>query len=245
MGINIQDPEETSDRSSKPKLQSSLQLDPSSPNSDSKTPTPSSTTKTTAKRKAFKVVATTPVRLFIPFVIGVLLTVNHNAPSRTCTATETYSALMSRIVASESPGIVGAISRLAVPTLHAIASMLILLAIFSVLCWLLQLPTFIRIGLRKRNIKSYELNKFHLFVASITPTGLAILLQRIDFIPTFRGCELPALTTSWLPWIPDSWFRTGMSWTLFVIFTFYLSRHMNVDKKPFPSVTIRRTESTR
>lgn len=241
MGINIQDSEEASGPPPEQTI-SSLHFPP---DRDPKTGSSVGTPEATTRRKAFKVVATTPVRLFIPFVIGVLLTVNHNAPSRTCTATETYSALMSRIVASESPGIVGAISRLAVPTLHAIASMLILLAIFSVLCWLLQLPTFIRIGLRKRNIKGYELNKFHLFVASITPTGLAILLQRIDFIPTFRGCELPALTTSWLPWIPDSWFRTGMSWTLFVIFTFYLSRHMNVDKKPFPSVTIRRTESTR
>ena len=242
MGINIQDPEETSDRSSKPKLQSSLQLDPSSPNSDSKTPTPSSTTKTTAKRKAFKVVATTPVRLFIPFVLGVLLTVNHNAPSRACTATETYSALMSRITASESPGVVGAISRFAVSTLHTVTSILILLAIFVVLCWLFQLPTFIRIGLQKENAEHYGLNDFYLFIAPITPTGLAILLQRIDFIPVLRGCELPALTTSWLPWIPDSWFRTGISWILFIIFTFSFA--VNINKEPFPSkAAVRQAES--
>ena len=121
MGINIQDSEEASDPPPEQTI-SSLHFPP---DRDPKTGSSVGTPEATSRRKAFKVVATTPVRLFIPFVIGVLLTVNHNAPSRTCTATETYSALMSRIVASESPGIVGAISRLAVPTLHAIASMLI------------------------------------------------------------------------------------------------------------------------
>ena len=139
LGIN-QDPEKTSGRSSKSK-QSSLQRNPFSPNRDSKTHPPASalqatasgsTLQTTVKRKAFKVVATTPVRLFIPFVLGVLLTVSHNAPSRTCAATETYSALMSRIAASESTGTVGAISRLAVSALHTIAPILILLVIFIV-----------------------------------------------------------------------------------------------------------------
>lgn len=260
LGINIQDPEETSDRSSKTEF-GSLHFrneESSPPNSDSKTPTPSSTPKTTtsdgapktttsdrtpkamAKRKAFKVVATTPVRLFIPFVLGVLLTVNHNAPSRTCTATEMYSALMSRIVASESPGVVGTISRF---TVHTVVPILILLVIFVVLCWLLQLPTFILIKLQKENAEHYGLNDFYLFTASVTPTGLAILLQRIDFIPAFRGCELPALTT-WLPWIPNSWFQTGISWIIFIIFTFFFSFVMSINKELFPSkVAARRSKS--
>lgn len=254
MGINIQEPEETSDRPSKPESGFLRFRDEESspPDIDSKTPAPASTPKTTtsdrtpkamAKRKAFKVVATTPVRLFIPFVLGVLLTVNHNAPSRTCTATEMYSALISRIVASESPGVVGTISRFAVSTLHTVAPILILLAIFAILCWLLQLPTFILIKLQKRNTEHHGLNDFYLFTASVTPTGLAILLQRIDFIPAFRGCELPALTT-WLPWIPNSWLQTGISWIIFIIFTFLFSFAMNINKELFPSkVAARRSES--
>ena len=260
MGINIQDPEKTSDRSSKTEF-GSLHFrneESSPPNSDSKTPTPSSTPKTTtsdgapktttsdgapkttAKRKALKVVATTPIRLFVPFVIGVLLTVNHNAPSRTCTATETYSALMSRIATNESSGVVDAISRF---TVHTVVPILILLIIFVVLCWLFQLPTFILIKFQRENARHYGLNDLHFFIASITPTGLAVLLQRIDFIPALRGCELPALTT-WLPWISDSRFRTGISWIIFIIFTFIFSATMNVGKEPFPlKSTTQRAES--
>lgn len=228
MGINIQNPEETSDRPSKPESGflhfRDEELSP--PDSDSRTTTPVSTpktttsdgraSKTTTKRKALKAVIIAPIGFFIPFVLAVMLTVNHNVSPRTCLATETYYERMSQITASSTQGITGAMSRFAVSCLHAVTPILILLIGFTALCWALQLSVFAHIALKRRRIEIAGLTAHQNFIGFVMPMMLVILLQHIDFIPVFRGCELPALTTSWFPWIPDSWFRTGMSWILFI-----------------------------
>lgn len=203
MGINIQDSEETSSRPSESKP-SSLHFPPNK------------TFRTTTKRKALKAVTIAPISLFIPFVLAVMLTVNHDVSPRTCLATETYYERMSQITASSAQGIPGTISRFAVSCLHAATPILIFLIGFTALCWALQLSIFAHIALKRRKIKTASLTVHQNLIGFIMPVALVILLQHIDLIPVFRGCELPALTTSWFPWIPDSWFRTGMSWSLFI-----------------------------
>lgn len=216
MGIVFRDPEKSPADPPKPNI-SSLRI------RKEKSHFSRHASETMTKRETFKVITFAPATLFVPFILGTLLTVNHSAPPRTCAATKTYSAFMSRITASEAPGVIGTISRFSVSSLHTVTTILILLTLFMVLCWTFQLPTFIRIALKREDIEFNDLESNQSFIASITPIGLAILLQHIGFIPALRGCELPALTTSWLPWIPDSWFRTGVSWVLFIASTFSLS----------------------
>ena len=57
----------------------------------------------------------------------------------------------------------------------------------------------------------------------VTPVALVLILQHAGIILAFQGCELPALKTSWIPWAPAGWFRTGMSWILFAVSTFLLT----------------------
>lgn len=220
MGIVLRDPEKSP--TDRPKPIPSMKIREENSSSSRRT------SRMIAKREAFKIAALAPATLFIPFILGILLTVNHSAPPRTCAATRTYSTFMSRITASEDPGIIGTISRFSVSSLHAVTTTLILLTLFMSLCWMFQLPTFIRIGAERRSIKFTDLESRQSFTAIITPIGLTILLQHIGFIPALRGCELPVLTTSWLPWIPDSWFRTGISWALFIASTVFLSIFVSV-----------------
>ena len=186
------------------------------------------TSRRITKREAFRVVAIAPATLFIPFILGALLTVNHSTPPRTCAATKAYSAFMSQIAVSEDPGIVGAISRFSVSSIRAAITIIILLALFMILCWIFQLYTFARIVFEGEDVKFTDLEPRQSFIASITPLGIVILLQHVSCIPALRGCEFPALTTSWLPWLPDSWFRTGISWILFITSTFFLSLIVSV-----------------
>ena len=155
--------------------------------------------------------------LFIPFVLAVLLTVNHSAPKRTCPATEWYSSFMSQFTPGDDQG---AVTRFALSALHTVTPLLVLFVCFVALCCVIQLLTIARIVLKRKYSAFPE--TCHTLIMFVTPVVLVVVLQHADRVPVLRGCELPALTTSWIPWIPDSWFRTGLSWVLFIVSSFIL-----------------------
>lgn len=164
-----------------------------------------------------RLVVTSQAWLFIPFVLAVLLTVNHSAPKRTCPATEWYSSFMSQFTPGDDQG---AVTRFALSALHTVTPLLVLFVCFIALCCVIQLLTIARIVLRRRYSAFPE--TCHTLIMFVTPVVLVVVLQHADRVPVLRGCELPALTTSWIPWIPDSWFRTGLSWVLFIVSSFIL-----------------------
>ena len=161
-----------------------------------------------SRGRALRVVASSSAGLFIPFVLGVLLTVDRAASARTCVASRRYSALMSHLAPS---------------VLQAVAPLVIALVVFVVLCWLLQLPVLTYIGLKKGPLDLDSALGFHMLIVFATPMSLVLVLQHAGFISQLQGCELPALRTSWIPWAPAEWFRTGMSWLLFAVSTFVLT----------------------
>lgn len=179
---------------------------------------------TASRGRALKVVATSSAGLFIPFVFGVLLTVDRAASARTCVASRRYSALMSHLApGGGGRGAAGAVMRVGASVLQAVAPLVIALVVFVVLCWLLQLPVLTYIGLKKGPLDLDSALGFHMLIVFATPMSLVLVLQHAGFISQLQGCELPALRTSWIPWAPAEWFRTGMSWLLFAVSTFVLT----------------------
>ena len=168
--------------------------------------------------------ASSSAGLFIPFVLGVLLTVDRAASARTCVASRRYSALMSHLApGGGGRGATGAVMRVGASVLQAVAPLVIALVVFVVLCWLLQLPVLTYIGLKKGPLDLDSALGFHMLIVFATPMSLVLVLQHAGFISQLQGCELPALRTSWIPWAPAEWFRTGMSWLLFAVSTFVLT----------------------
>jgi hypothetical protein len=113
--------------------------------------------------------------------------------------------------------------RVGASVLQVVAPLVIALVVFVVLCWLLQLPVLTYIGLKKGPLDLDSALGFHMLIVFATPMSLVLVLQHAGFISQLQGCELPALRTSWIPWAPAEWFRTGMSWLLFAVSTFVLT----------------------
>lgn len=177
-----------------------------------------------SRGRVLRVVASSSAGLFIPFVFGVLLTVDRAASARTCVASRRYSALMSHLVPrGGGRGAAGAVMRVGASVLQAVAPLVIALVVFVVLCWLLQLPVLTYIGFKKDPVDLDSALGFHMLIVFATPMSLVLVLQHAGFISQLQGCELPALRTSWIPWAPAEWFRTGMSWLLFAVSTFVLT----------------------
>ena len=177
-----------------------------------------------SRGRVLRVVASSSAGLFIPFVLGVLLTVDRAASARTCVASRRYSALMSHLVPrGGGRGAAGAVMRVGASVLQAVAPLVIALVVFVVLCWLLQLPVLTYIGFKKDPVDLDSALGFHMLIVFATPMSLVLVLQHAGFISQLQGCELPALRTSWIPWAPAEWFRTGMSWLLFAVSTFVLT----------------------
>lgn len=177
-----------------------------------------------SRGRVLRVVASSSAGLFIPFVLGVLLTVDRAASARTCVASRRYSALMSHLApGGGGRGAAGAVMRVGASVLQAVAPLVIALVVFVVLCWLLQLPVLTYIGLKKGPLDLDSALGFHMLIVFATPMSLVLVLQHAGFISQLQGCELPALRTSWIPWAPAEWFRTGMSWLLFAVSTFVLT----------------------
>lgn len=172
------------------------------------------------KRRARKHVVIAQASLFIPFVLGVLLTVDRSAPARSCVAKDQYSALMARLAPDDGQW---TIIRLGASALQTVAPLLIMFVGFIALCCILQLPTFAYIGLRKGSPDRLLVEALRAVIVLVTPVSLVLAFQHADVIPALQGCELPALTTSWFPWSPAPWFRTGMSWVLFIVSTLLLT----------------------
>lgn len=177
-----------------------------------------------SRGRVLRVVASSSAGLFIPFVLGVLLTVDRAASARTCVASRRYSALMSHLApGGGGRGATGAVMRVGASVLQAVAPLVIALVVFVVLCWLLQLPVLTYIGLKKGPLDLDSALGFHMLIVFATPMSLVLVLQHAGLISQLQGCELPALRTSWIPWAPAEWFRTGMSWLLFAVSTFVLT----------------------
>ena len=177
-----------------------------------------------SRGRVLRVVASSSAGLFIPFVLGVLLTVDRAAAARTCVARRRDSALMSHLApGGGGRGATGAVMRVGASVLQAVAPLVIALVVFVVLCWLLQLPVLTYIGLKKGPLDLDSALGFHMLIVFATPMSLVLVLQHAGLISQLQGCELPALRTSWIPWAPAEWFRTGMSWLLFAVSTFVLT----------------------
>ena len=177
-----------------------------------------------SRGRVLRVVASSSAGLFIPFVLGVLLTVDRAASARTCVASRRYSALMSHLApGGGGRGAAGAVMRVGASVLQAVAPLVIALVVFVVLCWLLQLPVLTYIGFKKDPVDLDSALGFHMLIVFATPMSLVLVLQHAGLISQLQGCELPALRTSWIPWAPAEWFRTGMSWLLFAVSTFVLT----------------------
>ena len=177
-----------------------------------------------SRGRVLRVVASSSAGLFIPFVLGVLLTVDRAASARTCVASRRYSALMSHLApGGGGRGATRAVMRVGASVLQAVAPLVIALVVFVVLCWLLQLPVLTYIGLKKGPLDLDSALGFHMLIVFATPMSLVLVLQHAGLISQLQGCELPALRTSWIPWAPAEWFRTGMSWLLFAVSTFVLT----------------------